>query len=156
MANVSTEALPPRRTPLPALSSEYCKLAETVNNTWRATVPKGTPRERLLESSMWATVAERFTPFDKIIAVSADRSFYSELLVLENGRGWANVVELNYHPLPCLVVDQAGLPPNHVIEHGGVDDLYLVRRVSDGVILQKGFESRQHALEFLLEHASLR
>lgn len=148
--------LPSRKSATPALSRDCFKLRESVNNVFRIVVPRGITRERLLDSDFYATVAGDLTAFDKIIAVAADRSFYCELLVLECGRSYANLVELSYTPLPALLVVQGSLPANHEIIHLGPTDLYAVRRISDQVLLGKGFSSREEAVAFLCDHASLR
>lgn len=152
----AVEPTKPRRPSSPALPRNSLKLRESTNNTWRAIAPRGTPRERLLDSDFWSVVSESFLAYDVIAVIAEDRSYYAELLVLECGRGYASLVELNFHPLPALLVANDGLPPNHEIVHLGPDDLYGVRRCSDGVMLGKGFASRDEALAFLLDHATLR
>jgi len=142
--------------PTAALSRSNFRLRESANNCFRAIAARGVTRERLLDSDYWATVAEMLVPYDKLYVVAEDRSYFAELLVLEAGRGYASVVELAYHPLPALLVTGDGLPPNHRIEHQGPDSLYAVIRTSDGVVLGKGFPSKQDALAFLLDHATLK
>lgn len=139
-----------------ALSRADIKLHESTNNIWRAIVPRGTQRERLLDSDLWATIAHDFLPYDKVIVVEAGRAFYAELLILEAGRGYCHLEELSFHALPPLIVANTGMVPNHEICHLGPDDLYGVRRLSDGVMLGKGFRSSEEAMVFLTEHASLR
>ncbi|MCY1454031.1 hypothetical protein D9M71_710630 [compost metagenome] len=101
-------------------------------------------------------VGDLFLPYDKLHVVAGDRSYYCELLVTDCGRGYASVTELGFHPLEALLVCQDSLPSNHEIIHLGADDLYGVKRTSDGVLLGKGFASRQAAVDFLLDHATLR
>ena len=141
---------------LQALPRGNCRLRESVNNTWRAIIPRGTPQERLLESDFWVVVAGDFMPWDRIHAVAEDRSFYAELLVIDAGRGYARIEPLGIHTLAPIVTSQAGLPPGHEIVHAGPDKLYCVRRIKDGVLLGEGFPSKDEALRFLLDHASLR
>lgn len=154
MSKSSEVSEPPK--PATPLSVAAIKLRETTNNSWRAVIPRGTPRERLLDSDFWATIAERFLAYDKITCVFEDSSAFCELLVVASGRGYCKVVELTWHPLPTLICSDTDLPANHTIEHNGPSDLYVVRRLSDNVILGKNFSSRQDALAFLLDHASLR
>lgn len=139
-----------------ALPRSSLKLRESANNSWRIVAPRGTTRERLQDPDFYAVVGDLFLAFDKLHIVMEDRSAYIELLVLDSGRGYANVVELSFHPLPALLVCQESLPSNHEIVHLGADDLYGVKRTSDGIILGKGFPSRQAAVDFLLDHATLR
>lgn len=140
-----------RALPRPAL-----KLRESVNNEWRCVIPRGTPREYLTLSDFWVIAGSDLQPWDRIAAVAEDRSFFCELLVLDAGRGYANVTELAFHTLPPLVTSQAGLPPGHSIFHSGPEKLYCIKREKDGVLLGEGFPSRDDALRALLDHASLR
>ena len=156
MPKEAAELAEPTRKPLPPLPTTAAKLRESTNNSWRIVIPRGTPRERLLDSDLYATLAERFLVYDKLHLVSEDSTFYAELLVIASGRGYCRLVELSYVQLPVLVATHNDLPNNHEIVHGGPDDLYIVRRISDGVVLGKGFSDRQTALAFLLDHASLR
>lgn len=162
MPNAAAEKLPefateiPRRKSSPALQKSALKLSESVNNRWRVVIARGTPRERLLDSDFWSVVSGDFLPFDTIACVDEGRTYYAELLVLEAGRGYAHLEELLYKALPPLIVANKDVPPNHEIVHLGPEELYAVRRISDGVLLGKGFASRNEALQFLLEHATLR
>lgn len=140
-----------------ALLRSNCKLREHANNEWRIIVDAGTPPERVCDSEYHATVAGDYLPFDKLFLIWADSSRYMELLVLACGKGYARLEVLLDKALPAIVVSQQGLPPNHEIVHLGpdVDQMYAVRRMSDGVFLGKGFTSREAALDHLLAHASL-
>lgn len=155
MSEVSEE-VKPRKTTALSLSRSYFHLREIKNNDFRAVAARGVDRERLLQSDYWATVAELLHAYDEIHVIAEDRSFYATYLVLEAGRGYAALVELSWHPLPALLVSSEGLPPNHEIVYAGADDLFIVRRVSDSVILGKHFSDKQSALAFLLDHNSLR
>lgn len=147
---------PAKPVKLRALSRVEVKLRESVNNTWRAVIPRGTPQERLLDSDFWVVVAGDFMPWDRIHCVAEDRTFYAELLVVDAGRGYARLEPLGIHTLPPIVTSQEGLPPGHEIVHAGPDKMYCVRRVADGVLLGEGFSSKDDALRYLLDHASLR
>lgn len=150
----TSEPIPVKRLkplPVPAF-----KLIETVNQTWRVTVPASTPRERLCESDLHALMGDRFHAFDRVLAIADDSSWFAELLVVSCGVGHAAMIELLYKPLPKLVVPDDALPPNHEVFHAGVDTMWCVKRISDGVLLGTGFTSRQAAVQYLLDHASLK
>lgn len=151
-----TEMPDSRPTSSPALRRDACKLAEYCNSTWRVVAPRGTPRARLVQSDWLSVVADQFQAYDVIHVVCEDRSFFAVLLVIEAGKGYCQVIELAYHPLPVLLVSGDSLPANHTIEHAGPEKLYIVRRLSDSVVLGDGFPSRDAAVEFLLSHATLR
>lgn len=133
---------------------------ESRNNTWSAVVPAGTTKERLLQSGLWSVVSDTFHAFDRINCIYADRSGYAELLVVDCGRGFCNVILLNYHSLPALLVSEQGLPPGFDIYYDGPitngEGGYTAKRISDGVILVKGKPNRDEALKELLDSATLR
>lgn len=133
---------------------------ESRNNTWSAVVPAGTTKERLLQSGLWSVVSDTFHAFDRINVIWADRSGYAELLVVDAGRGFCNVILLNYHQLPALLVSEQGLPPGFDIFFDGPinndEGGYCVKRLSDGVLLVRGKPNRDAALAELLDSATLR
>lgn len=135
-------------------------LHETRNNNWSAVIPRGTTKEMLVLSALWSVVSDQFHSFDRINCIGEARDFYAELLVLDAGRGYANVVLLSYHPLPALLVSEAGLPPGFEIFYSGpVENAaggYCVKRLCDGVMMVQGKTSREAALAELLDSATLR
>lgn len=155
--SVETAAPAERITPLMRSAVAF---HESRNNTWSAVVPAGTTKERLLQSGLWSVVSDTFHSFDRLNVIWADRSGYAELLVIDAGRGFCNVILLNYHALPALLVSEHGLPPGFecyfdgpiINDEGG----YCVKRTADGCILVKGKSSRDLALAELLDHATLR
>lgn len=133
---------------------------ETRNMDWSVVIPRGTTKEMSVLSALWSVVSDQFHAFDRINCIWEDRSAYAELLVLDAGRGYANVVLLSYHPLPALLVSEAGLPPGFEIFFAGpVENAtggYCVKRNCDGVLMVQGKTSKEAALTELLDHASLR
>ncbi|MNJ35271.1 hypothetical protein D3C77_300020 [compost metagenome] len=133
---------------------------ESRNNTWSSIIPAGTTKERLLQSGLWSVVSDQFHAFDRINCIWADRSGYAELLVVDAGRGFCNVILLNYHQLPALLVSEQGLPPGFDIYFDGPitndEGGYCVKRIADGVLMVKGKSSRDLALAELLDSATLR
>ncbi|MHC8382655.1 hypothetical protein [Pseudomonas sp. LB3P14] len=133
---------------------------ESRNNTWSAVVPAGTTKERLLQSGLWSVVSDTFHSFDRINVIWADRSGYAELLVVDCGRGFCNVILLNYHQLPALLVSEHGLPPGFDIYFDGPinngEGGYCCKRIADGVLIVRGKANRDEALAELLDSATLR
>lgn len=133
---------------------------ESKNNNWSAVIPRGTTREMVVLSGLWSVVSDRFHAYDRVIAIWEDRSAYAELLVLDAGRGYCNMILLAYHPLPALLVSEAGLPPGFDIFYAGPVENdtggYCVKRLTDGVLMVKGKPSRDAALAELLDSATLR
>lgn len=155
----STEHQTPAEKVSPLLRSAVA-FHESRNNTWSAVVPSGTTKERLLQSGLWSVVSDTFNAYDRINVIWADRSGYAELLVIDAGRGFCNVILLNYHQLPALLVSEQGLPPGFDIYFDGPinsdEGGYCVRRLTDGCLIVKGKSSRELALAELLDHATLR
>jgi hypothetical protein len=133
---------------------------ESRNNNWSAIVERGTTKEMVVLSSLWSVVSDQFHSYDRIVAIWADRSAYAELLVLDAGRGYCNLILLNYYQLPALLVSEAGLPPGFEVFYAGPIENdnggYCCKRLADGVLMVKGKPSRDAALAELLDSATLR
>lgn len=157
MSNLQPAETVERITPLTRSAVAF---HESRNNTWSAVVPAGTTKERLLQSGLWSVVSDTFHAYDRINCIWADRSGYAELLVIDCGRGFCNVILLNYHALPALLVSEQGLPPGFDIYFDGPitngEGGYCAKRISDGVLLVKGKPNRDEALKELLDSATLR
>jgi hypothetical protein len=153
----STETAEAKITPLTRSAVSF---HESRNNNWSAVVPPGTTKERLLQSGLWSVVSDTFHAYDRINVIWADRSGYAELLVIDCGRGFCNVILLNYHQLPALLVSEQGLPPGFDIYFDGPitngEGGYCVKRLSDGCLLVRGKPNRDEALKELLDSATLR
>ncbi|MNP36255.1 hypothetical protein D3C76_1296280 [compost metagenome] len=133
---------------------------EFQHNRWSAVVPRGTTKERLLQSGLWSVVSDQFKAYDLIYVLEESRAFYAQLLVLDCGRGYCSVQLLNFWPLPALLVSEAGLPPGFDVFYAGPINNgtggYCVKRVTDGVMMAQGHSSKDLALAALLESATLR
>lgn len=160
--NPSTEKVDIADAPIKikALPRSAMTFHETRNMDWSVIIPRGVTKEMLVLSALWSVVSDQFHAFDRINCIWEDRSSYAELLVLDAGRGYANVVLLSYHPLPALLVSEAGLPPGFEIFYSGpVENAaggYCVKRLCDGVLMVQGKTSRDAALADLLDSATLR
>ncbi len=148
--------IPKPARPLKPLPRPAFKLRESVNNRWRVVVPSGTPRNQLTVSDLYRLVAGDLVPYDKVILVADNSSWYAEMLVIDSGTGHASLVELVFKELPRTIVADGDLPANHEVFHGGPDSGWCVRRVGDNVMLGTNFPSRQAAVAHLLDHASLK
>lgn len=154
----STTELPPLKVK-PILKSAVV-MTEFRYNHWSAIIPRGTTKEMLVLSGLWAVVSDQMHAFDKIDCIAEDRSYFAQLIVLDAGRGYASVQLLSFHPLPALLVSEAGLPPGFEVFFAGPIENgaggYSIKRLCDGVLMVKGKSSRDAALAELLESATLR
>ncbi|MDM9552979.1 hypothetical protein QN085_20630 [Pseudomonas sp. M2(2023)] len=155
---VDATELPPIK--VKALPRSSLRFHESCNMDWSAILPRGTTKETAVLSALWSVNSDQFHSFDHIHCIWEDRSAYAELLVLDAGRGYANVVMLSYHPLPALLVSEAGLPPGFECFYAGpiVNDEggYQVKRLCDGCLIVRGKPNKEAAIAALLDHASLR
>lgn len=133
---------------------------ETRNMDWSLVMPRGTTKDMLTLSALYSVVSDQWHAFDRVYCIGEARDFYAELLVLDAGRGYANVILLSYHQLPALLVSEAGLPPGFECFYAGpVENAtggYSVRRLCDGVLMVQGKPNKEAAIAELLDHASLR
>lgn len=151
-SDVAVEA---RHVPV-SLSMKDVKLRESVGNEFRIVYPAGTPPERFLESSFYATVAHLFPPYDELILIDTGRTSYSRYLVLQAGHGYAEVHKLYESKLPammCAVGER--LPSNHKIVWTGPETGWSAIRNSDGITIVSNAVSQEACLTELLNHASL-
>jgi hypothetical protein len=84
------------------LTPRNFKGSEVVRNQWVAEPEFGTPPEALLDPAYWAHVSAQLRRGDIITALSADNSYYTELLVLDAGKLFAKVLQLR-----CISITQA-------------------------------------------------
>ena len=154
----ATPDLPPLK--IKPLTRSAVAFFDSRHNNWSAIVPRGTTKEMVTLSALWSVVSDQFHSYDRVFALWEDRSACAELLVLDAGRGHANMVLLSYHPLPALLVSEAGLPPGFDIYYAGIIENdsggYCVKRICDGVLMVKGKSNREEALAELLGSATLR
>ena len=132
---------------------------EARQNAWSAVVPRGTTRERLLQSGLWSIAGERFRAYDTVHVIDEGRSFFAILLVVASGRGYCHMEVINWVPLEAHLTLEAGsLPPGFEIEWRGpdLDARYCALRVADSVTIVKGMATREECLAELLNHASLK
>lgn len=161
VASPSTETASAPKAELKPLLRNAISFFESRHVHWSATVPNTVTREDLLLPSLWSVVADQFHVYDRVFVLSASRSFAAELMVLECSRGFAQVVELNYWPLPAILVTSDNLPSGFSVEYLGAVTTsgtggYCARRICDSVLICQGHTSRDACVAELLNHASLR
>lgn len=144
--------------PLIPLKPQAVTFLEARQNMWSAVVPRGTTRERLLQSGLWSIAGERCRAYDLIHVIDEGRSFFAILLVVASGRGYMHLEVLNWLPLEANLTLEAGsLPPGFSIEWRGpdFDAQYCALRLADSVTIVKGKATRDECLQELLNHGSL-
>lgn len=147
-----------KEAPLIPLKPQAVTFQEARNNAWSAVVPRGTTRERLLQSGLWSIAGERFRAYDIIHVIDEGRSYFAQLLVVASGRGYVHLEVLNWLPLEANLTLEAGsLPPGFEIEWRGPDQgaMYCALRLADKVTIVAGKATRDECLAELLNHGSL-
>lgn len=151
-----SDVSPELKSPPPkSLSQADIHLRECAANEWRVISPPGVDRARLEEPSCWATVADKLRQFDTITVIASDRSSVSDWIVLQAGRGYAECHCLNWHPLPAMLASVAEtLPSNHRLVFDSGTGWSAVR-ISDGIVIERNFDSQEACLAALLSNRSL-
>lgn len=140
-----------------SLTMRDVRLREAAGNVFRIIAPLGTTPERLEESSYYSVIAHQFHPYDELIILAADRTFYARYLVLQAGMGYVEVFRLSFVQLPAMLASVGEtIPSNHRLVFCGPEELWSAIRNSDGVTIIKNAKSQTECLQQLLLHASLR
>lgn len=109
--------------------------------------PAGTPYEDLLRPEFWTHIGHLFQPGYRIEVYPEDSAYYAELLVLNAGPRFAQVVELRHVPLNATETRVAA-SAECFVEWAGPAHRFRVRRQSDGEIMQTGFQTRDLAIQY--------
>lgn len=131
---------------------------EARNNHWSAVIPRGTSKERLLQSGLWSLASERFRAYDIVDCIDEGRAYFCQLLVVASGRGYCHMAVLSWVPLEAhLTLEAGGLPEGFSIEWRGPDQgaQYCALRLADSVTIVSGCPTRDQCLAELLNHGSL-
>lgn len=153
-----SEEVKQRKVSSPPLPKSAFRLRECVSNDYRAVIPAGTHRSRLLDSDFWISCSDLLHATDTITCLAADRSYLCFLYVLEASRASVFVHELSFHELPAVLSVGESLPDSHEVFYAGPQDLWCIRRKCDGVMLNSPgqFSDKYAAIEFLINHATMR
>ena len=142
------------------IQTDRFKVADFSLGKFDAKVEIGTTREDLLKQEFWSHVSEQMTPYSEITARCDDGTFYAKYLVLDCGRGWAKVQELNWWNLTTKDVAQtqsaAGSMNDFEIIWKGGTRKHIVQRKSDGVVMQEGLQRKEAATDWLKDHLAKR
>ena len=134
-------------------------LAEHANNYFRAIVPESVELEDLSDPRVWELIAADLHKFDRIVAIREDRKYWADCLVIDANPGAAKVLVLgSVSPLPpLLATDMRAVPQGFDITQEGALGRWMIRRLSDNVVLYSdGHSTFEEARSFLLGHATLR
>ena len=130
--------------------------AEQVRVAYCATAEAGVTFKQMLEPGYWAHEARKLKPYDIVECRSDDGTFWGLALVLEAGRNWAKLAQLQYVPLDTKDVAQTrtaqeGQAP-YRIEFKGPVKKHVVIRNSDNAIVHEGEQRKTEAEAWLNDH----
>ena len=127
--------------------------------TWAATIPTGIKRSDLLTPGFWALYAPKAKPFHEIRATAEDGTWMARYIVLEVGRTWLRIQELEHHNLgtqdvsltktASIAVDEA--KKGFKVYHRGPKGWSVVRE-SDKQVMHEGAQSKDAAQIWLDGH----
>lgn len=130
------------------LAPKFFQPAEVMRNQWHVKPEYGTPPEALRDPSYWAHVSAQLRPGDVIYAMPDDKSYFSELLVIDAGKLFAKVCELRCVKLTASQVLNVKVPDGYEIKFRGPRK-WSVLRGDD--VLKEDME-KQQAEQWLTDH----
>lgn len=132
------------------LNPQRMSLAESWRQDWVVNAEEGTQITDVLDPQYWAHMAQRLAPYDHIEVRLETGEWLLELLVTEVGRNYAQVYVMHKHEL------SAPAPVPEAIKHKviwrGPQHKHTVVRISDGAVLQTGFDKAELAREWMMAH----
>ena len=141
-----------------AISEDRINLSRSVRNEWIVRVPAGTLPEDLTQPEYWKHVvqAKRFKAGDDIIARCEDRTWRASYEIRDVGPLHAT--------LAILKPDSAGVcwfakidelakdSDTHYVEWLNIGTMYVVKRKSDGEIIEQKFRTPELAAAWMHKH----
>lgn len=134
------------------LATKRMQLAEHMRNIWYVTPEAGTPIDALLDPKYWAHVSAKFKPRDRIEADAEDGCYFAELMVIDAGRLFAKVKLLRKHEFNADEVSSVDIGTDFDVKWAGRHAKWRVVRKADGNALKEGFEDKQAAVVWAIDH----
>jgi hypothetical protein len=133
--------------------------AEFQFTVWSAVIPNGLLPAQLLEPGFWAPEAPKLKPFDEIRARAEDGTWLARFVVVEVGRTWANLQQLELHNLGTKDVSLTKVAAQKLTEarkefrvyHRGPKGWSVVRK-SDKQVMHEGAATQAAAETWLDGH----
>lgn len=130
--------------------------AEQVRVAYCATAEAGVTFKQMLEPDYWAHEARKLKPYDLVECRSDDGTFWGLALVLEAGRNWVKLAQLQYVPLDTKDVAQTRTAQEgkaeYRLEWKGPVKKHTVIRNKDDAIVHEGAGSKADAQAWLDDH----
>ena len=141
------------------LPPNHMQEAEYQYTTWAVVAPNGLAAKALLEPGFWALYATKMKPFDEIRARAEDGTWMARFVVLEAGRTWARLQQLEHHNLGTQDVSLTKANTQALeearkgfeLKHRGPKGWSVVR-LSDKQVMHEGAQSKANAATWLEGH----
>lgn len=134
------------------ITEDRFKAGEQVRNIWNLVMPVDHKMKQLLEPDYWSLVARYLRPMDRIEVYKEDGSEWAELLVL-----FADRVSAKVHLISSASMqpyEAAPVDPAYRVHFAGPAHKWRVQRISDKVVIQKGFDTEQAAKIWLQQYVN--
>ena len=128
------------------------KPAGQLAQSWEFELPHDRTLEEALESSAWAHAGMFLRPHDTIRLIPQVGRDYITLLVLDAGRGFANVKLLNHIRDERNAEEETETQTDLMVKWVSPTLKFGVIRRSDSVRLKDGFENRRDAQRWADDH----
>lgn len=126
------------------------QLKETpfVRQNWTVMAKPGQTLEDLLEPKVWASIADKIRPWDRIEVIEESGKYVAELFVVSTSRQWIRVAPIMFKDLSDagesgVVEGESG----HEVTWRGPHAKWCVVRTSDGSVISERNESKDAALK---------
>ena len=148
--NETTAAL--RKSTVHKLIPTLLRQAEFSRSIYAMTPEYGVTVEDLLTPEYWVNVGAMLRPLDRIEVTAEDKSYYVEILVLSAEKNDVRVKCLRSVDLTDPQMNNAKEAPGYEIKWSGNTEKHRITRLSDGTILNKGFQTKAEADQWLSDY----
>ena len=131
-----TQAVDAKKHEIKPLNETRFQLREYRQECYAVFAEAGTKIEDILTREYWAHVANKMRAPAKICVMEETKAWYAEVIVFVTANMWAEVRLLG---TPIIIDRITALPVaerEYVVEDGGLQLLWIVKRLSDGRIIK--------------------
>jgi hypothetical protein len=138
--------IPPQREAFYRLLQGQLQTSETARNHYVARPEAAVTREQMLRPAFWSHVAKMLRAGDRIDALSADASWFMELVVRASDGVEVAIGELRFVAFDAIAQRN---PDDYEIAYKGPVVRWRITRKADGVIVQENLQSKLAAEAWL-------
>lgn len=136
------------------LNPQRMELAEQKRQDWVVDAEQGTTIEDLQKGIYWAHMAVRLSLYDHIEVREETGAWIADLVVVETGRNYAQVVVKHVLTLG-REVSKKEASAEFRIEFKGPHLKHVVIRNADSAVIQDGLPKKEDAVQWLKNHEAV-